>query len=54
MTKDLKAIILKEAEEYIYKKLEDIDEKELYAETLYYYTQSLLNIKNVKEGLKND
>ena len=49
MTKLGKKIILDEVEEYIFKLLENIERREPTSEKIYYLTQSLINVKNLKE-----
>lgn len=56
MTKLEEKIILDEVKKYILNKLKNINQSQPYAETLYYYTQSLMNIEKIKnvDGNQND
>ena len=49
MTKLGKKIILDEVEEYIFKLLKNIERRGPASEQIYYLTQSLINVKNLKE-----
>lgn len=54
MNKYEKEQILKEYEEYIYKQMQNANKNSPYAETVYYYTQALVNIQKIKQEMKEN